>query len=288
MIAEVIATLQSNLARGARSPARQKQALLNAENSLTPLEFQQAVGDLRDRFAHAQIALEQLHLSQLLANEAPTRFVRRPIAPDVTLFCDPDVSPADKSLIIAFCGKSQRLMISTGVFLQLLPSANCDVVILKDPRRNHFVDGSPDYATDFFPLVTRLGSDLGRDRYKDVLCYGTSMGGFAALRCGLLLGTRSISVGGRFPWRVQRMIDRNGETTEAFELLCRCKASKADEFVCVYGECSALDLAAVDHLATMFPVTRWAIPRVEKHNVIHELWKAGTLRQFYRDAFAFE
>ena len=66
----------------------------------------------------------------------------------------------------------------------------------------------------------------------------------------------------------------------AFDLLCACKASAAAKFVCVYG--MEDDRRAVDHLATMFPVTRVPI-QATGHNVIFKMLKEGTLRQFYRE-----
>lgn len=278
-----LSRLESILALGNQSPPWRQMALMDAEHSLTPLEFQRVVRNLCARFPNAQAVLQNLLLAQLLATEAPTPYVRSSIAPDVTLFHNPDVPCVNKSIVIAFCGKAQRLLIPTGVFLQLLPSADVDVVILTDPRRSHFARGLQEYAADFFQFVTRLDKDLKLNRYKNVCCYGTSMGGFVALRCGLLLGTKSVSVGGKFPWHVQRLL--TGQTMPAFDLLCSCKASAAVSFVCVYGN-NADDLRAVDHLATMFPVTRLHIQA--SHNVIFAMYKEGTLRQFYRVQFAFD
>ena len=285
MILEKISNLESSFALGNQSPTRRQLALLDAEHSLTPLEFQQVARNLCTRFADAQAALKTLYLSKLLANEAPTRFVRKPVAPDITLFHDPNVTRADKCIIFAFCGKAQRLSIPTGLFLQLIPSKDFDIVVLSDPSRNHFSRGSREYAPDFFHLVTRLDKELKPDSYKNVCCYGTSMGGFVALRCGLLLRTKAISVGGKFPWHVRRLLEPTDRAMPAFELLCVCKRSDAAKFVCVYGD-RPNDVAAVDHLATMFPVTRLQI-RVPDHNVIFGMWKAGTLKQFYHEQFAF-
>jgi hypothetical protein len=285
VIAEALAKLQSAFAAG-QPPLQRRLTLLGIENDLTPLEFQQVVSQISDRDTRAEIA--KLRLARLLRNEEPQPFMRRVIGPNVTLFHNPDVVRDDKSLIIAFGGKSLRPMISKGTFLQLLPSRKCDVAILSDPRRNHFVDGVKDYAPDFLQLVRRLDSDLERARYKNTRCFGTSMGGFVALRCGLLLGARAISVGGRFPWRIQRMIAGHGATTDAFELLCSCKASNSAEFICVYGEDFAPDAEALDHLATMFPVTRWPIRGLNQHNAIATLVKKGKLRRFYHDVFAFD
>jgi len=72
----------------------------------------------------------------------------------------------------------------------------------------------------------------------------------------------------------------------AFDLLCVCKKSDGAKFVCIYGD-NPLDQAAVEHLATMFPLTRLHI-RGADHNAINAMWKRGTLRRFYRQQFAFE
>jgi hypothetical protein len=223
------------------------------------------------------------------------------------MFHDPDVSCTNKCIVFAFAGKAGGLMIPTGVFLQLLPSADVDVVILNDTTRSHFSRGLPGYAADFIDLVRRLDDDFQPSKYKNVCSYGTSMGGLVALRYGLLLGTKSISVCGNFPWHVGRLIEPTGEVGEeaqsasalewdradescqgmpAFDLLCACKASDAVKFVCVYGERPA-DRATVDHLATMFPVTRLEVSGAN-HNAIFTMWKQGTLRQFYRQQFVFE
>jgi hypothetical protein len=84
------------------------------------------------------------------------------------------------------------------------------------------------------------------------------------------------------------MIDARGATTDAFELLCSCKASNAAAFICVYGEDFAPDAQAVDQLATVFPVTRWPIRGSNQHNAIATLVKKGKLRRFYREVLAFD
>jgi hypothetical protein len=283
---ENLSRLESAFGRRTQSFARKQLELMDAQHTMTPLEFKRAGQNLCSRFADAPAVLKNLILWQLLTNEAPTPYVRKPIAPGVTLFHDPDVSCANKCIVFAFCGKAQRLMLPTGVFLQLLPSADVDVLILNDISRSHFVHGLPEYAADFQELVIRLERDFKASKYKNVCSYGTSMGGFVALRCGLLLGTRAISVGGRFPWHVRRLIEPTAQAIPAFDLLCACKASGEVEFICVYAD-RAEDRAAVDHLATMFPVKRLQV-RGSHHNAIFAMLKERTLRQFYQQQFVFK
>jgi hypothetical protein len=267
---------------GNGSFARKQRALLNAEHGLTPLEFQSVTQQLCKRFPNARAELRDLHLSQLLEKESPTPYMSKQLFSGATLFHDPETSCTNKSLVLAFCGQAQRLMIPTGLFLQLLPHKDVDLLILQDSDRTHFAHGLRGYATNFSELITRLDADVKLGSYKSACCYGTSMGGFVALRCSLLLATKGISVGGKFPWHIHRLL--TGQPLPAFDFLCACKAAAAAKFICVYGN-HMDDLRAVDHLATMFPVTRLQIEGVTDHNVIFAMWKRGTLRQFYREQF---
>jgi hypothetical protein len=189
VIAEALAKVQSAFAAG-QPPLQRKLALLAIENDLTPLEFQQVIAQVSNRETKAAIA--KLRLARLLRKEAPQAFMRRAIGPNVTLFHNPDIARSDKNLIITFCGKAQRPMISKATFLQLLPSMECDVVILSDPRRNHFVDGVEGYAPDFLQLVRRLDRDLERERYKNTRCFRNQHGW---LRC---VAMRAIAFPGGF------------------------------------------------------------------------------------------
>jgi hypothetical protein len=266
---------------------RIRKTLLALEDSLTPLQLAAIAGNLACLPPDERSAFQQLHICQLLAREQPTKYLRMDIARDIALYTDPNFGPADKSIILAFGGIGTRLSMAISVFLQFLPSAKFDVVILRDATRTQYMNGLGDYADDFPRLVSRLDKDLRPQRYRRVFCYGASMGGFPALRCGLLLGgVRSISVSGRFPWFIGRFLDSAEAAMPAFDMLCACVTSRATDFVCVYGEQASTDSAAVDRLERMFPVLRRPIAGFAEHNVIYEMWKRGTLRAFYREIFS--
>jgi hypothetical protein len=263
--------------------------MLKLEDCLTPLELAKiAAGSVwLDRDTRA--AFEQLHIFQLLRHAQPATYLRQDIATGITFYNDPNFNPENKALIIAFGGAGTRLSMSMAVFLQLVPSAKFDIAVLRDPSRNHYLTGLGDYADDFPRLVFRLSDDLGPERYRNVFCYGASMGGFPALRCGLLLGgVRAISVSGRFPWFVGRLVDRSEKLIPAFDMLCACRNSQRTDFVCVYGEHSKLDSESVDRLENMFPVRRFPVAGVAEHNVIYEIWKRGMLEEFYAKLFSID
>jgi hypothetical protein len=261
--------------------------MLKLEDHLTPLELAKISADRVWLDPETRAAFEQLHIFPLLRYAEPTSYLRRDIAAGVAFYSDPDLGPENKALIIAFGGAGTRLSMSMAVFLQLVPSAKFDIAVLRDPWRNHYLTGIGDYADDFPRLVSRLSADLRPERYGNVFCYGVSMGGFPALRCGLLLGgVRAISVSGRFPWYVGRLVDRDEKSLIAFDVLCACRNSATADFVCVYGQHSRPDMEAVDRLETMFPVKRRPIAGVAEHNVIYEIWKRGMLKEFYAKLFS--
>jgi hypothetical protein len=268
------------------SKSRITKAFLDAENSLSPLEFLAAARESIHLNPSAIDVLQERHLFQLLAIDVPSSHRRSEIGPDITLFADPNSSRFDKALIFAFCGSAHRLMMSVSVFLQLLPKNAFDVVVLRDISRTHYLNSREQYADDFAQLVGRLAQDLQAHRYRKVFCYGTSMGGFPALRCGLVLGgARAISVCGCFPLHARPLL-HTAYSMPAFEMLCSCRNSLPSDFVCVYGEHSVRDVRAADHLGSIFPIRRWPVAGVSDHNVIYEMWKQGTLRTFYRELFS--
>ncbi len=287
MISPTPIRVSYNLGGADRSLKGRIKALMDAENDMAPLEYQRALRESRQLADSLNAARAWLHLPVLLANEPPARYIRRPITPWITLFEDPDVAQEAKCLIFAFCGLGDRLMMGTAVFLQLIPNAAFDVVVMRDPDRTLYEHGSRNYAKSFHELARRLSGDTKVDRYRRICSYGTSMGGFVALRFGQLVGGRAISVGGRFPWVIRRLISHGRQAIQAFDLLCACRKTESD-FICVYGDRSEEDVKSADQLSTMYPVMHWPISDTSEHNVIFEMWKRGNLRQFYRDVFATE
>jgi hypothetical protein len=266
---------------------RRRAAILRLEDSSSPLELAALAAKLDFLNPEARRAFEELPVAQLLTREQPTGYLRTEIASSVTLYSDPNFPPVGKSLLLAFGAAGGGLSMGTTMFLQLVPSEKFDVVLLRDRSSKHYLAGLGDYADDFPSLVDRLVKDFHSQRYARVVCYGTSIGGVPALRCGLLLGgVRAISISGRFPWHIGRLLDGTGRAMPAFDLLCACKTSQPTDFVCVYGEDSKLDSAAVDHVERMFPVLRRPISGTADHNVLYELWKRGSLQAFHQELFS--
>jgi hypothetical protein len=258
---------------------------IKAENALTPLEITALID-----FSHRLPRQSRLWLKGLTSlgrfdTSAPQRFCRQPIAPNIDLYRDPFVPSEQKQLIIAFCGSAHRLMMPIACVLQYLPSNGCDLVLLRDPMKMSYTLGIPPYADSLPALAFRLAAGFRGENYRRIVCYGTSMGGFVALQCGLLLKAAvAISICGRFAWHPSRLLRDRTRPVPAFDPFCVCNIATTTELVC-YHSAHAMDMADATLLARMLPIKRIAVPDSTEHNVILALWDKGQLGDFYDDLF---
>jgi hypothetical protein len=217
----------------------------------------------------------------------PARFCRQPLAPHIDLYRDPFVPSERKQLIFAFCGAANRLMMPISCVLQYLPANACDLVLLRDPAKLHYIYGIPPFADSLAALALRLASDFAAEPYRRIVCYGTSMGGFVALQSGLIMrADAGISIGGRFAWHPPRLLREPTQTVPGFDPLCVCNAATATGLVC-YHSSNAVDVEDATLLARIVPVQRIAMHETSEHNVILALCDKGQLKEFYDDVFEF-
>jgi hypothetical protein len=258
-----------------------------AEEKLTPGEFSELLEAAEGFRPDTRAWLRKVAAFAPRVQSAPQGFRRSSLHPEIDLYRDPDVPASGKRLLVACSGKGNRLMVPIFSFLQHLPSREFDIVLLRDMRRNHYLTGIPGYAASLPELTARLRADLRPERYKGLLCYGTSMGGFAALRLGLLLrATRAVSVGGRFPWHVNRLTRADGISLPAFDPLCPCVSMESHSAMfAVYSAAHEPDRIDAERLCTMQRVTPVAVPGPATHNVIRNLFNDGKLSGFYNFAF---
>jgi hypothetical protein len=222
------------------------------------------------------------------AGRKPQSFQRMPIHPDVTLYRDPRIAAANKKLIVAFCGARNRLDMPLAPVLQSLPSRAVDIAVLRDRNRQHYFNGIAGYAADFRDLVNAVVRDLRPEKYREVYSYGTSMGGFPAVRFALTVPVRrAVSMVGSFPGQVRRLIDR--QSVPAFDPLCDCVArGKKAEVISVHGEGYERDRRNSEWLARICGAREIAVPQVTIHNVAHSLAVSGRLPAFFGAMFDLE
>jgi hypothetical protein len=260
---------------------------IKAENALTPLEIAALI-----KFSHRLPRASQLWLEGLTSlggfdAEEPPRFCRQPLAPHIDFYRDPFVPCERKQLIFGFCGAANRLMMPISCVLQHLPADACDLVLLRDPAKLHYIFGIPPYADSLAALARRLAEDFAAERYRRTVCYGTSMGGFVALQCGILMqADAAISIGGRFAWHPPRLLREPTQTVPGFDPLCACNAATATELVC-YHSANRVDAEDATLLARIVPAHRIALHETSEHNIVLALCDQGRLKDFYADVFEF-
>jgi hypothetical protein len=257
-----------------------------AETKLTPIEIGELISRMHALPNGARPWLTRLSELMRYAGGRPQRYRRRIVSADVSYFADPTVPISGKALIIGFSGNADRLMLPIGCVLQVLPSQRFDVVVLRDTQHAYYLNGVGDYAPTLNDLAERLAADFRLKKYDRVYCFGTSMGGFGALRCGALIRAhRAISVGGRWHWHIRRLLDENETAMSAFDPLCTCFVQSRTELVCAYSEGNNDDRLGADRLAAILPIGRIAFPEVTDHNLIATLLKTNRLKPFFDEIF---
>lgn len=269
----------------AKSAFESIKAMRSLEDRLTPLELHELLPDLDALPGLPGAAPEVSDIVRELRVHPPEPYVQTALAKDVVLYRS-GLGGSGKSLIIALCGRSHRMMTSWSLFLQHIPAARFDVLILADRTNNHFNDGIRNYAPDLLSLVNRVKLDARTDLYERVYCFGTSTGGFPALRFGLLADAfRAISISGLFAWPIHRL--RSGQHFEAYDPLCACNRERKSHLVCVHAANSKSDQGSAVLLQKVLNVSRVPVENSGNHNIVYDVYLAGKLRNLYSMLFDF-
>ena len=252
-----------------------------ADERMTPLEMaalRERVHDLPPDLRPWLSRFENLPKARATV---PQAYRAQEVAPGICLYTG-ERSPAErKALILAFSGGALLLLVPIAFLLQFIPSSRFDIVVLQDSGLAHYARGIPPYAHSFPALLRGLDVDLGFSAYEALYTCGSSMGGFPALRAGILTNARrAVSLGGRLAWHVRRLQGDGGSVLPAFDPLCECMRRKDTDLVCVYGADHEVDRDHAERLSRAYPARRLPIRGVGSHNTIFELAKAGRLQGF--------
>jgi len=253
------------------------------EDQCTPQQLAELLPALRGLTGHAASWRGSYILKELHQKPAQT-YERHDLAPDVVFFRG-DGQRAQKTLIVTFCGRSQRPNMAWSLYLQYLPSELFDVAILCDRTNNHYNDGIVGYAPDMLSLQRRLAMDLQFASYRRLVCYGTSSGGLPAIRMGLLAGAhRSIAVGGVYAWPLYRL--QQGQKFQTFDPICACYARRRGQVLLIHGS-NERDLIGARQAEKVLRAKRIRVTATSDHNVNHQLYLAGKLLDLHGRMFEF-
>lgn len=255
-----------------------------AENLLAPAE----VVALADRAAElpAPARTWLARLAGMMRRAAPETepYHRRMLAEHVQFYEGP--GGGARCLVVGFTGVALRMNLPACVFLQGLPAAACDVLIIGDAARAAFLAGVRGYAPDLPALAARLARDVpGFAVYPGgIRCIGTSAGGAAALAFGRIVGARrAVSVDGAHPAALELRFAPDADPGALDRAVAGLPFGGTDLLV-VHGEGHPRDAVRGRLLAAGLPGSRCIAVRIEgAHGLLGPLLARRALRRFLRE-----
>jgi hypothetical protein len=260
------------------APNRKTENQLNAlhialENRMTPIEaFQIAqmfaaphenalpvlpeLAENARRFAQSQ--MQQLATA---GKPKPEGFRRQRIRKQMIRASDPAIPRREKTLILCFTGRAQRMTMPLAPFLQHLDASTMDAVVIY-PKRAHlnldYMLGFSGLGDNLYESIDRLPALLGMEDYARTLAIGTSGSGIpaviAALRLGLPTAVAAVPNDPNDP----RWFDVFGAPLPD-ELVRMAKSKPLPAIHVVYSPDNARDKTNAEALAQILPVSPFKI-----------------------------
>ncbi|WP_156405469.1 hypothetical protein [Sphingomonas sp. Root710] len=257
--------------------------MIDLENELSPLE----IWDLWQRRAELPEAiiapLGRTIKMMMLGAKDLRRFERTTLSENVFLYRGAG-GAGQKTLLIGFGGNVNRLMLPTAIFLQFVPDADYDMLLLRDPTRSGYLRGVPGFGDDLVKMADAIRSHVDLGSYREVRCVGTSGGGQVALYMGLLLDARrAVSVGGRHRSLSKKVAAGDGEFT-GYELdkFVQNLAPRSTELINLFGAQCERDTEGARSLEKVLPQLKpVTIAALAEHNALAYLLEQGSLSSFF-------
>jgi len=170
------------------------------EAFFTPLDFQPFFDRKHEFCSEAQTWLSEMAAFLTDGNPMLQPFFRQQLFPGIDLYQDSSIRRQPKTLLMSFAGFYMPLGLPTAVFLQMIATEHCDVLLLNDGSMRGYEMGIPGYANSYEALITKLKHDFDISRYQHLRLCGMSRGGYVSLRAAADLSPISaLSIGGGYP-----------------------------------------------------------------------------------------
>lgn len=207
---------------------------------------------------------------------------RRPFLDDRGKDVQTVMMPGVDTVIMAFCGATNQLGISTNVLDRWFARTGCHVVYLRDRRKIGYTGGIPVLGRDMAATVTGLNGiarDLDAHR---IVCLGNSAGASGALRYARALGAARVLAlapitGGRKYAKLVAPHLPPGGVMPWGDLVPLYRGATGVRARIMYGADNAGDEQQSKRMAGLPGVTVEALPDWESHHLIGGLLRAGRL-----------
>jgi hypothetical protein len=177
-----------------------------------------------------------------------------------------------KPVLVAFCGKADRMGLPLPFLLQALPADEWDVLkVTRIPGRGYLRPGSE--ATDLDELLALVGTELSRVAATDVTCAGMSAGGapavFAALHFDI---RRCVTFSGGLSDDLMPLL---AELTKNQPTASNIQKNFGTEFLHLHGASNKLDQKHAHRLLSLSGGRVLALADMENHNIPYTLLRQG-------------
>ncbi|MFI4924974.1 MAG: hypothetical protein ACHQJ7_07500 [Vicinamibacteria bacterium] len=259
---------------------------IGIENTFAPAEICTLIDGVRERKAEVPE-----YCARWLANSDESMrgggrtvqpYVRHSLLPEATMYAAPGTAAerASRTLVVAYTSDADRLFMPIAVFLQHVPAATHEVMLLIDLSRRFYLGGITGMGDDLPSTIRRIDAIAAPSRYRRAVGFGCSAGGLAAIWTAIELNfPRAVSVGGIAP---ESVADR--EQTYQFDLSGFDNAIrrrfKLPEIMLVRGEMNDRDTKKALQMADRLPAKHVTVQGAADHNVLYEVWKGGRLGPF--------
>jgi len=224
------------------------------------------------------LAAWRSELLSAAATPSRPRWQRHPLTPAAIHYSREADPAAGRRLVIGFAGNHQRLMLPTHVLLDHLPAGD-DLLLVSDPDRHHYAGGIRGIAPSLPDVCTWIACRLADWRYREIITFGTSAGGLAAIYTGLALRCpRAVAIGADTPAAhpplEQLLLDRLAETP----------ADQQPAFLLAYDPGNRRDRAGYEAVAGILPSSRpLTLDAAGGHNVLRAALTVGQLASLLCD-----
>lgn len=259
-----------------------------AENVATPAELEDMLAQSWFRLSDALRsptatlkAFQERHRVRRSLEESvqrarePMAWRRQPMSTNADLFTSDGNEPPGKTLIVGFSSRAMRLTAPTYGILCALDPRRADLLLLRDPTRQHYLSGVPGIGGTI-EAVARWTDTLAKTSgYERVVALGTSSGGIPAV-CAALLN--------RWPRVLASGADQPSRHHHLKNLLAACAPLHPEagtEVILAYSALRERDKLGASEINGLLPAARQLPdPRFRDHALLYLLQQRGELGAF--------